>query len=134
MTILMPVRQKDHKDKPASVRQSMFQQLQFEGYSIESLQLVLPFALAILLPHAVSFFAAYLLLSGRGNVQASNEILQEKEEGPKSLMYIVERVGPMWLIHMLGIFSFSVGAPSIAGNLVTAKTQQHLDECHDLLP
>ena len=130
----MPVRQSDDKDKPASVRQSMFQQLQFEGYSIESLQLVLPFALAILLPHAVSVFAAYLLLSGRGNVQASNEILQEKEEGPKSLMYIVERVGPMWLIHMLGIFSFSVGAPSIAGNLVTAKTQQNLDECHDLLP
>ena len=41
------------------------------GYSIESLQLVLPFALAILLPHAVSVFAAYLLLSGRGNVQAA---------------------------------------------------------------
>ncbi|CAK9061367.1 unnamed protein product [Durusdinium trenchii] len=71
----------------------------------------LPFAAAVLLPHALAFLAAHFIMSRRSGQAV--EVLHEKKEAPKSLSYIIERAGPMWLIHMLGIFSFATGAPSV---------------------
>ena len=81
----------------------------------------LPFAAAVLLPHALAFLAAHFIMSRRSGQAV--EVLHEKKEAPKSLSYIIERAGPMWLIHMLGIFSFATGAPSVVRSLVTVLVQ-----------
>ena len=76
----------------------------------------LPFATAVLLPHAMAFLVAHILMRRHGG--QAIEVLNEKQEAPKNISYIAERVGPMWMIHLLGIFSFATGAPSIASSLV----------------
>ena len=103
------LRKNTKKDVMPKVHESIFQWL--EGDSIKSM--LLPIATAILLPHAVSFLVAYAIMHKNAEHSTESEVLQEKQEEPKSFAYIVERIGPMWLIHMLGIFSFALGAPSI---------------------
>lgn len=71
---------------------------------------LLPFAMAIVLPHALAFLASHVLTRRHGK---QVEVLEEPQEGPMGVGYIVERAGPMWLIHMIGIFSWATGAPSI---------------------
>ncbi|CAL1145540.1 unnamed protein product [Cladocopium goreaui] len=103
------LRKNTKKDVMPKVHESIFQWI--EGDSIKSM--LLPIATAILLPHAVSFLVAHAIMHKTAEHSTESEILQEKQEEPKSFAYIAERIGPMWLIHMLGIFSFALGAPSI---------------------
>ena len=103
------LRKNTKKDVVHKVHESIFQWI--EGDSIKSM--LLPIATAILLPHAVSFLVAHAIMHKNAEHSTESEVLQEKQEEPKSFAYIAERIGPMWLIHMLGIFSFALGAPSI---------------------
>ena len=101
---------------PKHSRPSLLQQLTEQAEP----ERLLPFGLAIVLPHALAFLAAHVFTRRAGKAQ--RELLEEPEEGPKSISYIVERAGPMWLIHMIGIFSWATGAPSIVGALRVLKS------------
>ncbi|CAK9028299.1 unnamed protein product [Durusdinium trenchii] len=72
---------------------------------------LLPFATAVLLPHAVAFLVAQVLMRRHGGTAV--EVLQEKKEAPKSLSYIIKQAGPMWIIHLVAIFTFAAAAPSV---------------------
>ena len=80
-----------------------------------------PLATAVLLPHAAAFFVAHMLVQKHDGAHkgASAEVLPaENEEGPKSFFYIMRRVGPMWLLHLLIVLTHSAGAPSVANDSI----------------
>eukprot|EP00439_Symbiodinium_sp_Y106_P068188 s2052_g11.t1 len=85
--------------------------------------------LAVVVPHVVAFSIALFLRRRAGGPQKTVEVLQEEEqlEPPRSLSYIVERVGPMWIIHLLGIFSVAAVAPSIPYMYLNYFARQHAE-------
>ena len=95
---------KDTKEM-VDVHASVFQRLGSLGF---------PFATSMLLPHALSWLVAYAIMRRTEHSQESEVPNEEKQDSEhKGFAYICARVGPMWMIHMLGVFSFSVAAPSI---------------------
>ncbi|CAJ1347720.1 unnamed protein product [Effrenium voratum] len=113
---LLPRSDGGKSDEPKLVQSNGFRQSVVAHWVEQADFYFVPLATAVLLPHAAAFFVAHMLVQKHDGAHkgASAEVLPaENEEGPKSFFYIMRRVGPMWLLHLLIVLTHSAGAPSV---------------------
>ncbi|CAE7762729.1 DEGS1 [Symbiodinium sp. CCMP2592] len=73
-----------------------------------------PILTSVLLPHAIAFgVAQFLLRRHRGKAAEFVEATETQEKKPRSFSYIIPRVAPMWIIHVLSLFAYGISAPSL---------------------
>ena len=88
-----------------------------------------PILTSVLLPHAIAFgVAQFLLRRHRGKAaEFVDEATETQENKPRSFSYIIPRVAPMWIIHVLSLFAYGISAPSLDYMYLNSFAQKYSD-------